>query len=144
MSGFRREYKDASSTSWGIGAWLLCLGALGTVAWLAIAVIGSITAPVRVASRTLGTVNIITKYEWFHDANGNYKARVAQIIAKKRDVADPSNDPAEKYRLRVELGAMQQSCRELSQRYNANAAKINQSIFMGRDAPMQLNPAACE
>lgn len=145
---FRKEYQDARDTSWGIGAWLLCLGTLALVAFLALHVLGVFssvaTAPGRVVGRTLETDNIITKYEWFHDANGTYKARVAQIIAKKRDVSDPTNDQSEKYRLRVELGAMQQSCRDIAQRYNANATKTNQSIFMGRDAPTQLNPSACE
>jgi hypothetical protein len=148
MSNFRREYSEARKEGMGLFAWFIVFAVVGGLALLILHVLGVFgsvaTAPGRVVSRTLDTDNIITKYEWFHDANGVYVSRVAQIKAKKRDMTDASNDAAEKYRLRTELGAMQQSCRDLANRYNANATKTNQSIFMGRDAPTALNPSACE
>ena len=38
-----------------------------------------VTAPSRVINRTLNTDNIISSYEWYHDANAQINARVAQI-----------------------------------------------------------------
>jgi len=148
MNCFREEYGEARKTAWGALAWILCFGALAIATLFGLhifGVFGSVaTAPGRVIERTMQPDNIINTYEWFHDANANYKARVAQIAAKKRDVSAPDNDSAERFRLRTELGAMQQSCRDIAQRYNANAMKTNRSIFMGREAPETLNPTACE
>ena len=145
---FRREYREARSVGWGVMPWII----VGTVVVATTAVIWSVlstaatvaSAPARVIERTLETGNIISNYEWYHDANGMYKSRVAQIKSKKGDIADPSNDAQEKYRLRIELSAMQQSCRDLANKYNANAIKTNRSIFMGREAPTELNPSNCE
>lgn len=102
------------------------------------------TAPSRVINKTLETDNIIQSYEWFHDANAQFKARVAQVQQFKGFNADPANDAGERSRIRMEMAAIQQSCRDLANKYNANATKTNKAIFMGRDAPESLSPGACE
>jgi len=96
-----------------------------------------------VMDRTFNADNVIAKYEWFHDAHGQYQARVNQIAASKRMFAD-EKDSAERSRLRIELAAQQQSCRDLVTRYNANSTKTNVSIFQGREAPSSLNIQTCE
>jgi hypothetical protein len=100
-----------------------------------------ITAPSRVISKTLGTDNIIYNYEWFHDTFAAYSAKMGQIDTHRTLVAGA--DAKEASRLRIELAAMQQTCRELATRYNANATKTNRSIFMGREAPPYLDMASC-
>lgn len=110
------------------------------------AAIKTVMAPINAASgvvsRTLDPDNIINRYEWYHDAYGVYKSRVNQIQVSKADLA--ASDPAERNRVRIELRAQQQNCRQLAEQYNANATKTNQSIFMGRTAPRRLDSAECE
>lgn len=101
------------------------------------------TAPGRVVQQTMQTDNIINNYEWFHQAHANYQSRLRQIVSH-RQFYNAETNPAEKSRLRMEMSAMQQSCRELATTYNARATMTNRSIFMGREAPTELNSAACE
>lgn len=102
-----------------------------------------LSAPARVISKTLETDNIINNYEWFHDAAGNFQAKTAQVRQFKGFEAAETN-PAEKGRLRVDMAAIEQSCRELARRYNANSAKINRAIFKGTTTPETLNAGECE
>ena len=122
---------------------------IGGAALIALPVVGGLystfssvaTAPSRVINKTLQTDNIINNYEWFHDAYGQYRARVSQIEQHKRFMSEAED--SEKSRLRIELAAIQQSCRELSAQYNANATKSNRSIFMGQEAPESLSEQQC-
>jgi hypothetical protein len=54
-----------------------------------------------------------------------------------------SGDKTEATRVLIELEAMRQSCRDIAARYNADAAKINRSIFMGNGVPPALDDTAC-
>lgn len=117
----------------GLGIASSFMGAVSSVA----------TAPSRVISKTMQTDNIINNYEWFHDANGQYKSRIGQIREYSRFLAD-TKDSSEVTRSRMELSAVRQSCRDLATRYNANATKSNRSIFMGTDTPSELNLQGCE
>lgn len=100
------------------------------------------TAPGRVINKTLETDNIIQNYEWFYDVSNNYTARLSQI-QQQRGFYETETDPAEKSRLRMEMAAVQQSCRDLAASYNANAAKQNRAVFKAKDTPYQLDTAAC-
>lgn len=99
--------------------------------------------PARVISKTFDADNVIAKYEWFYDSYGNWQAKTSQVRQFKGLLAGET-DKQEQSRLRVEMAAIQQSCRDLTRRYNANAEKANQSIFMGRGVPPSLNPGDCE
>ena len=102
-----------------------------------------VTAPSRVINKTLQTDNIITKYEWYYDNKAAYDARLAQVQQFATLFAGET-DKGEKRRLRIELSAMQQTCRELAQQYNVNSQKMNQKIFKGWSLPATLSAAACE
>ena len=99
------------------------------------------SAPARVVSKTLDTNNIINNYEWYHDAHAQYTARLGQI--RSHTELWKSADGAERNNLRIELSAMQQSCRELATAYNANSQKINRSIFKGTSLPETLEIEQC-
>lgn len=101
------------------------------------------TAPARVITKTLETNNILYNYEYFFDVNAAYETRVGQIKQYKVFM-ETESDPAEKIRLRTEQGAMQQTCRELVAKYNANSQKANRNLFKARDLPSQLEPLTCE
>lgn len=101
------------------------------------------TAPSRVINQTLETNNIIASYDWFFAVNAQYNSKVAQLTQQKQFLADEL-DPAEKQKLRMEVSAIQQSCRELSNNYNANSEKMNMSFFRDKDLPSALDEKACE
>jgi hypothetical protein len=101
------------------------------------------TAPGRVIQRTLETDNIITNYEWFHQANGTFQTRTRQVAQFKGFLSSETND-AEKRRLRIEMAAVQQACRDLAQTYNARSTMTNRAIFRGQTAPVELDAQLCE
>lgn len=144
MSEYRRDFREAQREYyWSLPrvalAMVITLPVLGAIGWG----INIASQPARIVSKTLDADNVIQNYEWFHDANGNYLARVAQIKQfKSLNAAEP--DPQEKSRLRIEMAAIQQSCRDLSRRYNANAGKMNRGIFREKSLPEQLNTGDCE
>ncbi len=96
-----------------------------------------------VLDRTLNPDNVIYNYEWFHDTFRAVQARVAQV-GGHRTLLRGETDRDERTRLKLEIAAMQQSCRDMVAQYNANSAKINRSVFKGRTAPADLDPAVCE
>lgn len=101
------------------------------------------SAPSRVLSKTLGTENIITSYEWFFDANAQYVARRGQVKSHAALIKDVT-DSQERQRMTIELGSMRQSCRDLVTRYNANSAKANKSLFKSNNLPEALELSTCE
>lgn len=112
---------------------------LGAGAWG----ISLLSQPGRIVSKTFDADHVISSYEWFHDAHGNFKAKTSQVAQFKK-LRDEEKDEAEKRRLRTDMAAIQQSCRDLANRYNANSTKSNKSIFKGREAPETLNAENCE
>lgn len=103
----------------------------------------ALTSAENVAKKTLDADNVIHNYEWFHDVDNQVKSRVSQIAAH-REILSGETDGPEKRSLRIELAAMQQSCRDLVAQYNANSTKINRNIFRGRTAPEALDSNICE
>lgn len=101
------------------------------------------TAPARVMNKTLETDNIIFNYEYFFDMNAAFTSRSAQVRQYK-DLYMVELDKDEKIRLRTEMSAMQQSCRELVTKYNANSLKLNRRVFKDKNLPYQLEIKECE
>lgn len=130
------------------GTKLLLFGVVGLVvigvagSWLVSA--GKVlTAPSRVIGKTLDTNNIIQSYEWFYDVNAGYQARSAQV-AEFVALQNEATSDGDKSKLRTELSAMRQSCRELATKYNANSEKMNKSVFKGWSLPDTLSTSTCE
>jgi len=99
------------------------------------------TAPSRVINKTLETDNIIYSYEWFFNTNAQYNTRAAQI-SEYKTFTDTEHE--ERARLRMELSAVKQSCRELANNYNANAMKLNRAFFRSKNLPETLDVEICE
>ena len=95
------------------------------------------------ASKVLSPDNIIHNYEWFHDVYQTRQSRINQIIQYKGFYSTESSS-TEKNRLRVDMAAMQTSCRDLTSKYNANSQKVHVSIFKGGSLPDMLNLSDCE
>ncbi len=144
MSQYRKDFREVESEAfWSLPrvAFLLFAAVVvfGGGGW----VISVLSQPARVVSKTFDADNIINNYEYYRDAYGNFQARSAQVRQFKKLAAD-EGDQQERNRLRIEMAAIQQSCRDLARRYNANADKINRSIFMGTSVPANLNAGECE
>lgn len=101
------------------------------------------TTPSRVINKTLETNNVIANYETFFNRKAEFDGRVAQIETHQA-VISATNDPAELSRLRMELAAQRQSCRELANNYNADAQKLNRGLFRDNNLPANLEVTACE
>lgn len=105
--------------------------------------LGSIlTAPGRVLTKTLQTDNIINNYEWYFDVNAQYETRMAQI-KQHQALLNSTTDTNERSRINLELGAMQFTCRDLANRYNANAMKLNRTLFRDWRLPENLLATNC-
>lgn len=106
---------------------------------------GVVTAPGRVVTKTLDTNNIINNYEYFHDQLARFQSVTEQVKQYKGfyDAAVKANS-TNVAELQIDLGAIQQNCRNIANDYNANADKSNRNIFMGRDVPQSLDPSICE
>ncbi|CCG43370.1 hypothetical protein [Magnetospirillum molischianum] len=128
-------------------AGLVGISTFALVAKLALAPLNmahtAVNSATGVVNKTLDPNNVIVKYEWFHDANAQYQSRLNQIHGHKALIAGET-DKGELQRLRIELAAMQQSCRDLAFRYNANATKTNVGLFQGETLPRLLDATTCE
>jgi hypothetical protein len=144
MNEYRKDFRKAQREYyWSVPrimiAFFLAVILFGGVGWT----INIASQPARIVSKTLDADNVINNYEWFHDANANYVTRSAQVSQFKKLLA-AETDAVEKTRLRIDMAAMQSSCRDLANKYNANSAKANRGIFRGTSLPENLNSGACE
>lgn len=130
------EIKDGSKLGLWIAVFLFVLAGLG--------IIGKILlTPAALVEKTLDANNIIHNYEWFHDVHAQVLSRRGQI-AGHFVVISAEADAGELRRLRMEMAAMQQTCRDLVNQYNANSAKVNRTIFKGKSLPVVLESSTCE
>lgn len=144
MNDYRKEFREGQREFyWSLPRLVIGLAVASVLIGGVVFTINLASQPGRIVSKTLDADNMIQNYEWFHDANGNYMARVAQIKQFK-SLNATETDPQEKVRLRIEMAAIQQSCRDLSRRYNANSSKMNRGLFRERSLPDQLNSGDCE
>lgn len=103
----------------------------------------ALTQAGRVINKTIDADNVLHNYEWFFDTSTQIKARVQQIGVHS-ELFRTEKEPSERSRLRIEMVAMQQSCRDMAAKYNANAAKANRSIFRSNDTPESIEVSTCE
>lgn len=123
------------------------MGAAGIIGLTVLgSAVGIITSPFRavsgVVNRTMDSGNIVRTYELFHDRHNGYKARLAQIRQSASDL-ERETDAGERSRIRIELNAQRQNCRDIAAAYNADSEKTNRDIFRERGAPERLNMEEC-
>jgi hypothetical protein len=120
--------------------------AIALVIFIAAMAYNVATRPLRTASglmdRTLNSRNVEATYELFHDRYRGFQSRLAQIESSKGQLASET-DNVERNRIRIELNAQRQSCRDIVSAYNADATKTNRSIFQGTTLPSTLSLEAC-
>lgn len=121
---------------------IVAIGALAVVGSTVMSISSVATAPQRVITRTLDTTNIISSYERFRDLNSAFNSRLAQVKQYK-ELLKNETDQSEKRRLRIEFSAIQQTCRDDANKYNADSSKMNKAIFR-HDAPVTLDADLCE
>jgi len=99
--------------------------------------------PAQLVSKATNTTKMLQNYEWFYEASNNFKARASQVTSTKNAIAS-EEDKAEKSRLRIDLSAIQQSCRELAAKYEAQSGKIHVGYLKSNSLPESLNAKECE
>ena len=132
MNDYRRDFREAQREYYwslprimlGLTVASVLLGGVGYAINLA-------SQPARIVSKTLDAVN------------ANYASRLSQVKQFK-GLFERETDSAERGRLRMEMAAMQQSCRDLANRYNADAAKLNRGLFRSKSLPETIEAGACE
>jgi hypothetical protein len=145
MKNYRDDFKSVQRDYyWTLPRVVFALVALSVLAGSAGWAISIMSQPARIVSKTFDANNVINNYEWFYDARGNFEARIAQVKQFKSFLGDEMNDKNEKARTRIDMAAIQQSCRDLAQRYNVNAEKLNRGIFRSNNLPESLNAGECE
>lgn len=97
----------------------------------------------QVIGKTLNANNVLSSYEWFFDTNAQFESRKGQIRGHSA-LVKAETDSKEKSRLNIELSAMQQSCRDMATKYNANSEKMNKTIFKSKGLPETLTLSNCE
>jgi len=140
--------RELDTMSWGkLFGWFVgicCIGLIMVAVSGVFSTVGTVaTSPGRVISKTMQTANIIQSYEWFYDINASYQAKTGQIRQFK-EFYSSETDKKEKSRLRIDMAAIQQMCRNLTEKYNANSQKMNKSVFKGWSLPDLLNQSTCE
>ena len=101
------------------------------------------TKPVALLNKATDTTKMLANYEWFYEASNNFQSRVAQVKQFKTLVAGET-DKGELSRLRVDLSAVQQSCRDLSAKYSAQSGKLHVGYMKSNTLPETLNMKECE
>jgi hypothetical protein len=129
----RNEYRDGFKTVqreyyWSVPRILVA----GAVALL---LSGLILRPIIFASKIFEPSSVITNYERFHDLRQQFESRKAQIASFKSLSPDAN--------VRIDLMAIQQSCRSIVSQYNADSTKINKGLFRGASLPETLNMDHC-
>lgn len=105
--------------------------------------INILSKPAALVSKATDTTKMLQNYEWFYEASNNFKARVAQVATFKGLMTDET-EKFERSRLRVDLAAVQQSCRELAAKYEAQSGKIHVGYLKSKSLPESLNAKECE
>jgi hypothetical protein len=105
--------------------------------------VAMVNKPAALASKATDTTAMLRNYEWFHEAASNYVARTAQVRSFKTLLAQEP-DKGEQSRLRVDLAAVQQSCRDLAAKYEAQTGKIHVGYLKSKSLPESLNQKECE
>lgn len=105
--------------------------------------IGLLNKPAALVSKATDTTKMLQNYEWFYEASNNFVARSAQVATFKTMLLEET-DKGEKARLRVDLAGVQQSCRELAAKYEAQTGKIHVGYLKSKSLPESLNAKECE
>lgn len=135
---YRRDFRDFSREVYWTGPRIFMWGLFASIL---LAFFTLVTLPMGIIGKVATPDNVLTNYSRFHDLHGVHKMRIAQI--KDYRTITPL-DAADASRIRIEIAAMQQTCREAATRYNADAAKVHVGIFKGQSLPETLSVAACD
>lgn len=122
--------------SWQIAGMILLAPTIFLVAEI-------ISKPAALVSKATDTTKMLQNYEWFYEAANNFTARASQVRQFKGLLAQES-DKGEQSRLRIDLAGIQQSCRELSAKYEAQSGKIHVGYLKSKSLPESLNQKECE
>ena len=103
-------------------------------------------APVTILlSHSAGYTSAWLSYVELEQVRDAINAALQEVENKAREANMESQERAAvEERESEELAAMQQSCRDLATRFNANSEKANKAIFKGNAVPQTLETSQCD
>lgn len=150
----REDFEEETGINWRPWRWVFTIVAVIAVIALAWGVVGWLTQPLRTANGVRERVgdpdNVLYQYEHFHDLCAAVVATDKKISAKETEIAaydkrHPDGDKSDQFqaapkrdRLDTELTGLQQFRAEQAEKYNADSAKANRSLFKDRSLPERL------
>ncbi len=104
------------------------------------------TTPARVINKLVDENNVISRYEWYHDAYRKCLAYDQQLRASQQayaahvDSMDRASwsDKQERARLNMVVLGLRNQRASLVEQYNANSSKLTQNRFKGWNLPHRL------
>ncbi len=101
------------------------------------------TAPSRAANRVVSTDNILNSYEAFYNYRSRYQTRLGDI-RNNVELNEQETDPGQQRINRTNIVAMRSACRDLANKYNADAENLTSSWFRDGRLPQTLSVEACD
>lgn len=101
------------------------------------------TVPARAANAVVSTQNVLNSYEAFYGYNQRFQTRLGDIRNWTEQNATEEN--ADQRRINAtNIIAMRSACRDLANKYNADAENLTSSWFRDGRLPERLNVEDCE
>ena len=113
------------------------------IIWLWMVVNAPVTKTASLVDKATNTDKMLANYEWFNESATAFDARVKQIRVQRK-MFDDETDKGERQRLRMELSAVQQTCRDLAARYAAKTNEIHVGYLKSKNLPETLSAEQCE
>lgn len=113
---------------------------ISVVSLVFIGFIGMLFIPGKIATDIFQ--NSFSTYSKFYDFHQAHISNMSRIESYRNSYNEAKTDD-ERSRTKVELNAVQQTCRELVAKYNADSSKIQMDMFKSKNLPYRLDVASC-
>lgn len=101
------------------------------------------TTPARAINEVVRTENVLNSYESFYNYRQRFQTRVADVQNWTAQ-NEAETDPVQRRVNATNILAMQSACRDLANKYNADAENLTSAWFRDGRLPQTLNVEECE
>lgn len=126
---------------WGLAA-IMALSVVGIGATYLSTAANVATTPARALNEVVSTQNVLNSYEAFYGYRQRFQTRVADIQNWTAQ-NEAETDRAQQRINTTNILAMQSACRDLANKYNADAENLTSAWFRDGRLPQSLNAEEC-
>jgi len=101
------------------------------------------TTPARAINEVVRTENVLNSYEAFYGYRQRFQTRVADVQNWTAQ-NEAETDPTQRRVNATNILAMQSACRDLANKYNADAENLTSAWFRDGRLPQTLNVEECD